>query len=64
MISKFTVGRSAQWRNLMYLRQIAESRFKTRLMRAYAGNGLSDQQGLFGIADEFGVDLDTAANYL
>jgi len=39
-------------------------RLTVRVKRALLGNGRSERQGLFGVADEFGCDLEQAAKLL
>jgi hypothetical protein len=41
----------------------SEERFKARVKKAALGQGKTNRQGLFGIVDEFDVDLDTAHQY-
>lgn len=41
----------------------SKERFKIRVKKAYLGQGKTSRGGLFGIVDEFGVDLDTAIKY-
>lgn len=42
---------------------IESERFKTRVKKAFRGQGKTSRQGIFGIADEFGVDIKTASQY-
>jgi hypothetical protein len=48
----------------MGLNIIAEERFETRVKRALLGQGKTDRIGVYGIVDEFGVDTQTAVQYL